>query len=295
MITGFSIILDDDVLYISNENKYAAFEIVLFVKKLICSLNPKNFWRLTDIYFEGETGKERMIIKHIVTEKGQNIFYCITGDFLSNSEEVSNLLAEYYEKVAANYETVDTIQKASKNSEFPKIIKLITAFLWDKYREPLEDEVIEIKCSDMENKIIYCGISSQGLPIISQLYDTTLLHNFHREITNENIEILSSNISAKLATIAMNTQIRAKTNIKEVHFDDLGDNGCKKLILYSSINDYSLDFIASGDFVKIKEIFKQLEGNVLQEQVLQKEFMGDLKPYKFLKSHLDNMILQFDQ
>ena len=295
MITGFSIILDDDVLYVSNENKYPTFEIVLFVKKLISSLNPKNFWRLTNIYFEGETGKERMIIKHIVTENDQNLFFCITGDFLSNSEEVSKLMAEYYEKVTLNYETVEFIQKASKNSEFSKIIKLITAYLWDKYREPLEDENIDLKCSDTENKIIYCGISSQGLPIISQLYDKTLLHNFHREITGENIELLSSNISANLATIAMNTQIRAKTNIKEVHFDDLGENGCKKIILYSNINEYSLDFIASGDFVKIKEIFKQLEDNFSQEQVLKKEFMGDLKPYRYLKTHLDDMILQFDQ
>jgi hypothetical protein len=136
MITGFSIILDDDVLYVSNENKYPTFEIVLFVKKLISSLNPKNFWRLTDIYFEGENGKEGMVIKHIVTENDQNLFFCITGDFLSNSEEVSKLMAEYYEKVTLNYETVEFIQKASKNSEFSKIIKLITAYLWDKYREP---------------------------------------------------------------------------------------------------------------------------------------------------------------
>jgi len=92
----------------------------------------------------------------------------------------------------------------------------------------------------------------------------------------------------------MNTQIRAKTNIKEVHFDDLGDHGHKKLILYSNINDYSLDFIASGDFVKIKEIFKRLEDTISQEQVLKNEFMGDLKPYRFLKTHLEDMILQFD-
>jgi len=114
MITGFSIILDDDIIYISNENKYPAFEIVLFVKKLISSLNPKNFWRLTNLYFEGETGKERMIIKHIVTENDQNLFFCITGDFLSNSEEVSKLMAEYYEKVTLNYETVEFTKSLKK-------------------------------------------------------------------------------------------------------------------------------------------------------------------------------------
>ena len=295
MITGFAIILDNEVLYVSNENKYPSFEIVLFVEMLISSINPKNFWRLTNIYFEGGTGKERMIIKHIVTESNQNLFFCITGDFLSNSEEVNNIMAEYFEKVTANYETPEKIKEASKKSEFKKVIKLITGYLWDKYRTSLEDEKIELKCVDTENKIIYCGISTQGLPIISQLYDHTLLNNFHKEINPENLDLFSSSLSAKLATIAMNTQIRAKTNIKEIHFNDLEDNGCKKLILYSNINDYSLDFIASGDFVKIKEIFMQLVETISKEQILEKKFLGNLKPYRLLKSHLDNVIKKFDQ
>jgi len=291
MITGFAIVLDEEVLYVSNSNKYPSFEIVLFVEKLISSLNPKNFWRLTDIYFEGEPGKEQMIIKHVVTENNQNLFYCITGDFPSNSKEVSKLLDEFIEKVAANYETAEIIKKVSNNSEFSKVIKIITGYLWDKYREPIEDEIIDLKCSDMENKIIYCGISAQGLPIISQLYDKTLLNNFQREITDETVELYASSISAKLATIIMNAQIRAKTNIKEVHFNDLGDHGCKKIILCSPINEYSLDFIASGDFIKIKEIFKQLEEIISQEHILRNEFVGDLKPFRYLKTQLDEFLI----
>jgi hypothetical protein len=290
MITGFAIVLDEQVLYVSNPNKYPSFEIVLFVEKLTSSLNPKNYWRLTDIFFEGETGKERMIIKHIVTENNQNLFYCITGDFPSNSKEVSKLMDEYIEKVNANYETGEIIKKVSNHSEFSKVIKLITGYLWDKYREPIEDEIIHEKCSDIENKIIYCGISAQGLPIISQLYDKTLLNNFHKEITDENVDLFTSSISAKLATIIMNTQIRAKTNIKEVHFNDLGDNGCKKIILCSPVNEYSLDFIASGDFIKIKDIFKQLEAKISQEQILRNEFAGDLKPFRYLKTELNEFL-----
>lgn len=291
MITGFAIILDEEVLYVSNSNKYSSFEIVLFVEKLTSSLNPKNHWRLTNIYFEGESGKERMIIKHVVTESNQNLFYCITGDFPSNSKEVSKLMEEYIEKVTANYETAEKIKKFSNNSEFSKIIKLITGYLWDKYREPIEDETIDLKCSDMENKIIYCGLSAQGLPIISQLYDKTLLNNFHKEINDENVELFASSISAKLATIIMNTQIRANTNIKEVHFNDLGDHGYKKIILCSPINEFSLDFIASGDFIKIKEIFKQLKKDISQEPILRNEFVGDLKPFRNLKTQLNEFLI----
>ena len=92
------------------------------------------------------------------------------------------------------------------------------------------------------------------------------MHNFDREVSKENIELFTSNLSAKLATITMNTQIRAKSKIKEIHFDDLDENGCKKLILYGNINGFSLDLIASGDFFKIKEIFKTLENKISNEQ-----------------------------
>ncbi|MHA1671534.1 MAG: hypothetical protein ACTSV5_13310, partial [Promethearchaeota archaeon] len=103
--------------------------------------------------------------------------------------------------------------------------------------------------------------------------------------------IFTSNLSARLATITMNTQIRAKSYIKEIHFDDLREEGCIKLILYGKINNFSLDLIASGDFFKIKEIFSQLESRISQEEILLKEFNGDLKPYRALSQKL-NSILQ---
>ena len=294
MITGFAIVLDNEILYVSNDNKYPLFEIVLFVEKLICSLNPNNHWRLTNIYFEGNGIRERMVIKHLVTENKQNMFFCITGDFLSNSEEIKVMLEEYYEKVIVNYETPEKLKEGSKKSEFSKIIKLITGYLWDKYRDPLEDEELELKCADIENKIIYCGVSSQGLPIISELFDKNLLNHIQREINPENIELYSSDLSAKLATIAMNTQIRAQSNIKEIHFNDLEENGCRKLILYSDIDGYSLDFIASGDFVRIKEIFTELESKISKEEALQNEFAGDLKPFRSLKTYISNIVKEFD-
>ena len=294
MITGFAIILDEEILYVSNDNKYAFFEIVLFIEKLIKSINPKNYWRLKNIFFENDQGKERMIIKHLITESNKNLFYCITGDFISGSEEANRMLDEYIEKVNANYPNAEAIGKASAKSEFSKIIKLITAYLWNKYRDSIADEELKDTCLRTNNKILYCGISTQGLPIISKLYDNSLLQNLKQEASKENIEIFTSNLSARLATITMNTQIRAKSYIKEIHFYDLGDDGCMTLILYGKINNFSLDLIASGDIFKIKEIFSQLESRLSQEQVLINEFDGDLKPYRALSSYLDEIIHEFD-
>ncbi|MFX1481236.1 MAG: hypothetical protein ACFFCI_24410, partial [Promethearchaeota archaeon] len=68
MISGFTIILEDDILYCSNAKKYSAFEIVLFVEKLLRSINPKNTWRLKKICLKDKKyGRERIVVKHIVT------------------------------------------------------------------------------------------------------------------------------------------------------------------------------------------------------------------------------------
>ena len=165
----------------------------------------------------------------------------------------------------------------------------------DKYLELLEEEIIfEENGNSTQNSILYTGVSAQGLPIISQLYDEDLLKNLQKEKTNENIELFSSDLSAKLATISMNTQIRAKTKIKEIHIFDSENIKSKKIIFFGNINGYSLDFIASGNFYKLKNIFNQLKAKMMLEAVFLKEFSGDLKPYKHLKQYLNDIIKEFD-
>jgi hypothetical protein len=293
MITGFAIILDDGILYISNKKKHAFFEIVLFIEKLIKNINPHDQWRLTNIYFEGDTTNETMIIKHLISEEEQNLFFCITGEFLANSIEANKCMQEFYEKVIENYSTAQSIKKASQRTELEKVVKLITAFLWKKYNDNIEDEKLIRTTNNITNKIIYCGLSAQGLPIISKLYDESLV-KCETAITKEEIDIFSSKLSAKLATISMNTQIRAKSNIKEIHFQNLKEDAKKQLILYGNIDGYSLDLIATGDYSKIKDIFKKLENRIANETILKKEFEGDLKPFRALSVYLDEIITEFD-
>ena len=66
------------------------------------------------------------------------------------------------------------------------------------------------------------------------------------------------------------------------------------IILFGNINRYSLDFIASGNFYKIKEIFKSFKAKMSLDTIFEKEFLGDLKPYKHLKYSLNEIIDEFD-
>ncbi|MGV9172646.1 MAG: hypothetical protein ACOC44_14830 [Promethearchaeia archaeon] len=294
MITGFSIILDDNVLYISNESKYTSYEIILYIEKLISSINPKKTWHLSSIIFEGfHFGKESMVIKHIITDNDENLFFCIGGDFSPLSVKARKMINEFESKINKLYNSPETLKKASEKQIFNEIIEPITDHLWDKYDEELEEE-IEPETSCEKSNILYAGVSAQGLPIISQLYDKSLLKNLDREITLENVDLFSSNISAKLATIAMNTAIRAKTNIKEIHIQDRKQELGKKLILYGKINDYSLDFFASGDYCEVSEVFEKLKERLLQEEIFQEEFQGELKDYKHLKDVINESVRELD-
>ncbi len=297
MISGFTIILEDKILYCSDEKKYNAFEIVLFVEKLLRSINPKNTWRLKKICLKNKKkGKERIIVEHMVTNAGQNLFFCSVGNFNVGSQEAFKMLKEFSKQVNIQYKDLARLQFVSEEPTFKQVINLIIDYLKDKYFEPLEEEIIYEKMNNNgQNAILYAGISAQGLPIISQLYDKNLLRNLERERTNENIELFSSDLSAKLATISMNTQIRAKTKIKEIHINDSEKNDGKKIIFFGNINEYSLDFIASGNFYKIKEIFKQLKKKMSLDVAFQGEFSGDLRPFKHLRQYLRDIIKKFDQ
>ena len=291
MITGFSIILDDNVLFVSNESRYTSFEVILFIEKLICSINPKKTWHLSSVLFEGyHLGKESMVIKHIITKDDKNLFFCISGDFSPLSEKARNMIEEFQSKIHKVYKTPESLKKASEKDIFREIIEPITDFLWDKYDDELEEEIVTEENSCDKSHILYTGISAQGLPIISQLYDKSLLGNLDKQITNENVELYSSNISAKLATIAMNTAIRAKTNIKEIHIQDRDQKIGKKLILYGKISDYSLDFFASGNYCEVSEVFTKLKQRLSKEESLQEEFKGELRAYKHLKEVIEDSV-----
>jgi len=296
MISGFSIILDNKILYCSNDKKYNVFEIVLFVEKLLSQLK----WQLRKICLKSKKiGRERIIIEHVVTKAGQNLFFCSVGNFKVGSQEAFKMLQDFSKQVNIQYNNLDRLIFDSEERTFKQVINLIIDYLRDKYLEPLEEEIIFEKTNNnKQNALLYAGISAQGLPIISQLYDNNLLKNLEREKTNENIELFSSDLSAKLATISMNTQIRAKTKIKEIHIENNNNpknkNG-KKIILFGNINGYSLDFIATGNFYKIKTLFKQLKSKLSLDSAFREDFAGDLRPFKHLMHYLNEIVKDFDQ
>lgn len=296
MISGFAIILEDKILFCSDEKKYNAFEIVLFVEKLLIS---EKSWRLKKICLKNKKfGRERIIVEHLLTKAGQNVFFCSIGNYSVGSKHAFEMLKEFSKQVSVQYNDLDRLNLSAEEPTFKEVIKLIIDYLKDKYLDPLEEEKIYQKDDkSINNSILYAGISAQGLPIISQLYDTRLIPSYERDDSIDNIELFSSNLSAKLATISMNTQIRTKTKIKEIHIVDMereeSVNG-KRVILFGDLNNYSLDFIATGNFYKLKTIFKILKSKLSLDSAFREEFSGNLRPYKHLKFYLNDVVKSFE-
>ncbi|MFX1276316.1 MAG: hypothetical protein ACFFBP_03575 [Promethearchaeota archaeon] len=299
MLSGFAIILDNEILYCSNDNKYTHFEIITFVQTLIDSMNRNQTWRLNNIIFKREVpGDESMLIKHVYTQNNQNIFFCIIGDFNAGSRISSELLEEFTTSIE-NYfvnKEITQLKTPFERAAFIEHIDYIILYLIDKYDNLINGNnnyEKHIGVSDY-SKIIYAGISNQGLPIISKLYDHDLLQRIGKESNRENMELFCSDISAKLATIAMNTIIRTNSNIEEIQIQDINDDGLDKIILYANIHDFSVDFVASGNFSRIKEIFTKFHHQVSSEGIFHEGFNGDLKPYKYLQKFLDDLNNDFD-
>ncbi|TXT59646.1 MAG: hypothetical protein BAJALOKI1v1_1390003 [Promethearchaeota archaeon] len=297
MISAFAIILNEDILYCSDKEKYNLFESILFVEKLMKSIN--NIWRLDCIYFQdrdnNKGNEERILIKHIVTEKGDNLFYCISGDFNPSSQESYKMLSEYQKKVEQFYPDPESLLKPSKRSMMEEVIGVKTDFLKIQYNDKLKSEEIRNKISPTEypyikeNKLLYCGLSTQGLPIISKLYNAEFFDNLDENADEEMIEVFCSKLSAKLATIAMNTTIRAQTNVKEIFIRDLNNTKHKIIILYGNINNYSLDFVSYGNLTQFYKVFHRLKQELSQEEILNKDFSGDLNPFRHLSKYLSNL------
>ncbi|TFG00650.1 MAG: hypothetical protein EU541_01565, partial [Promethearchaeota archaeon] len=298
MISGFAVILNEDIVFCSEEkdvkgSKYPLFETILFIEKLMKSISNK--WRLDSIFFERDGIEERIIIKHIITKNGDNIFFCISGGFNPKSKESYRMLDEFYRKVKSYYPTTEDMRDPEKLDIIDSVIGTKAEFLKLKYSDKLKSEEIMQRMDsrqpsyEIDNRILYTGIATQGLPLISKLYYVDMFDYLKNNENEEMAEVFCSKLSAKLATIEMNTNIRAETNIKRIFIKDLREESHKVIILFGKIHNFSLDFIGFGTFNQIHRMFLKLKNELSKEKILKKEFIGKLQPYKHISRYLEEL------
>lgn len=285
------LIVDDDVLYSSREEHLARFEVVVFANALNRSISAGN-WRLHKMVLvplDPEATKELVFVK---TERVGNfdVLFCLMGS-LDDAVLGYQLLDAFHAKVTAVYQPSQLMSMSGGKAE---ILKQLCDEAAVAVIEQLEgmDEISGRKGSypDVPPRIHYCGISSQGLPIASRMFDEEILQHLPPELEMPGMsvrEYVETTLSAKCATIVMNSLIRAQANVQSLELKV--DDQHYHFIYFKDVGAYTVEMYGSGNPEGVERLFELVAQMIEDVPGIPPSFTGDLKPYAPLKELLGHL------
>ncbi len=290
---AFALIADEDILYCSQEDAFPFFEIVIFANALNNQLSAGK-WKIHKVVLwpMAADHDQRILTRVTRSDDGRSLVYCVYGDFQKGSVTGYQLLEEFEKRLTVVYPPQSICSMATTRQEILKnLCSEIVENLRKKYQEKVDAQAEEHEVFTGIPTIHYCGLSWMGLPIFSKLFDDSLIINLP-EIRNGEMsrqEVLESILSAKLATIVMNTVIRAQAHVHSIQILTDPKAAQYQLINFGVLpNNYSLELYASGQPKDLDKIFFEICGKVESDPTLSMPFTGDLKPYEELKKILSN-------
>lgn len=299
MISTFGIIINDQIVYSSVEEDEPVFEVVVFSNVLIKMLS-KNLWKLHKIIVEPINSLEdEKILIHQVFYKDQNldILYCVKGNFKEGSRIGYEVLRLFQERLE-NSMPITNIQNIlnEKKQVFKQFCEETSFYMEQTYGKRIEEEEYLHEVFIGEPALLYAGLSCQGLPVVSKLFGISII-DIGCEICEDDlkskIDFFQTTISGQLATIAINSYIRAKAYAKEIQILLDEKERLYGFINFSQIgvdNLYTLELFTTGQPSKSNEFFNKVKSTAqTQFECLQKPFAGELKPYNKVKEFLSSL------
>ncbi|MHA1733745.1 MAG: hypothetical protein ACTSU5_17500 [Promethearchaeota archaeon] len=294
MRSSFALIVDDSIAFSSDERQYPRFEVVIFANALNQSLS-RGTWGLHKIVMDAipedpdsEMIREEILVKPFQSD-GHTILYCVNGTF--GDKPPYEILDMFEKRISAIYKPELLTQMVnSKGDIFKNIATEITDFLHDQLDALILDGTTPLEeFPKVPPRVHYLGISSLGLPIVSRMYDEEIIRHTggqeHPEMSQQ--EYFESVLSAKCATIVMNSIIRAQAEVKSIQLK-VGDD-LYHFIYFRTLGNYAVELFASGNPESIETLFDVIIEMLEKSPVLQETFKGDLKPYASLKDIIDNL------
>jgi hypothetical protein len=227
-------------------------------------------------------------------QEDNNLLFCVVGDFPGGTVIGYDLLKEFEQRVLSNYSCTSLCSMAgSKQDAFATLCKDIASMLLQKHQDHVNSQAIDEEEFGGDTRIHYCGLSWQGLPIFSKLFDETLMSNIPQGNGISQQEMLESVLSAKLATIVMNTVIRAQANVHSIQIQADPLARIFHLINFGNLpNMHSLELYASGQPKQVNALFDELMNRIKDDPTFTMPFTGDLKPYEEVKNLLSNHLME---
>ncbi|MCP4763990.1 MAG: hypothetical protein GY870_19615 [archaeon] len=297
----FAIIVNDKIVYASNVAEEPMFEVAIFTNALF-KLLSKNTWKLHKIILQPLAGfhKEKILVHQVYyKEYDLDVLYCEKGQFTNGTSISYKALQKFQDDVENMYppETfLDMIE--SKQVIFQEACENIT-FNIIQSNGKLHSKDKKKSNEKMNGKplLLYTGVSTQGLPIVSKVFDPRVIIG-NTEMTGEEFEksihLMENTISGQLATISINSFIRAKSYVEEIQilmdeekqlygFINFGQVGTNRI--------YTLEIFTMGQSSASNVFFKRIKNTSENFECLQNPFAGELKPYSELKDFLSSLTL----
>jgi hypothetical protein len=299
MISTFGIIINDQVVYSSVEEDEPVFEVVVFANVLTKMLS-KNSWKLHKIIVNPVNSLEdEKILIHQTYFKPLDleVLYCVKGNFQEGSRVGYETLRQFEQKIEEEYPPTTILDVITNKKEvFKHLCEETSFFLEEKYGKRIEEEEFLHEIFTGEPALLYAGLSCQGLPIVSKLFGISIIDigtDISEEELKSKIDYFQTTISGQLATIAINSFIRAKAFTKEIQIllDEKENMYGFINFAQTGINDlYTLELFTTGQPSKSNEFFNKVKNSSQHLfSCLQKPFAGELKPYIRVKEFLGSL------
>ncbi len=286
MDVSLALIVDDSLVFSNIEAHNPRYEVVIFANALNKSLSGGK-WGLHKIVMQPEdtnAGEEQIIVKSFKAGEIE-ILYCANGKF--DHHPPYHILEMFEKRLSSIYRPEMLSQSYDGKGD---ILRNIAAEITEYVLQELEKMAPKAEeFPDVPPRIHYLGITSMGLPIVSRMYDEEIIQHLgsgtHPEMSQK--EYMESVLSAKCATIVMNTLIRAQAQVKSIQLKV--DDTKYHFIYFRPLGNYTVELYASGNPVTIERLFDIIISLLEKSPALNTTFQGDLKPYGSLKEILDNL------
>ncbi|MFX0072164.1 MAG: hypothetical protein ACFFAO_13840 [Candidatus Hermodarchaeota archaeon] len=217
-----------------------------------------------------------------------DIIYIIYGSFPDKKgkwllEQMSNYFSELVS--GKNIDNLDKLERYDIKKKFDSIIN----FLLEEYlrlQEVFSDQ--DIPYVEDKIRIDYLGLSSKSIGVISLLLGDELNVELPGvfESKEEEQEMKESVLTAKIEAIAANTIGNTDAMPKWIAVK-LGFQNYRFLTFQRYKNEYFLYLLSEGNLGKLEDVEAVIEPYI--EQVTDKVFSGNLRPFNKLKSSLKEL------
>jgi hypothetical protein len=313
MTSESAIIRNDEIIFCSKEKDYPKFELAIFTSIFVKRLATAGPWIVHSLtlHSKEDESNERIFLLPQMQRDCEFIFCLLIKEMISE-QRIASALNSFMKQVFYRYPSDVLIQpEFNFEAEFKAYCKYILKDIRrDMYTQaavgtatPSDSHI----CS--ENQLLFAGISANGTPIVSHLYEQ---QSFLQFSDHNQKELLRTVLSGQLSTIAVNALFRAKCLVRSIrikaqisdmsptdsdmpHSDsqEIDKRSQNKFVFvyldytqFGPNDEFNFELLSVGQPFALKQTLTALRENIIYDPLFIDTFTGDLRKYSSIRKYI---------